>query len=335
MNILGFHNETGSKHWRLDQIANYVNALTEHEMFIASHKDWNDDTLGANVVVAELWRNPKAVDVCHRQGAKVVYEADDAMIGIGEERPELMQLTSKEAQQTIETIQKSDLVTVTTQPLAEHYAQWNKNVIVLPNYLDFKWWGEPPTVKKYGGIIRLGWAGSMSHESDLQFIKPVIKRVLEEFPFVKFVYCGHGGRTNLVGNDIFSDLPSSQREYIAGVSSEFWPAKSKTLGFDIGIAPLINDAFNSTKSAIKYMEYSANLVPGIYQDSIVYNQVVRSNITGLFASSADQWFEAISRLVLDEALRKNIAKDALKDVFTHHNLEDHYQEWIKAYQTIL
>ena len=339
---MAFHNRTGSKHWRLEQIAKYLNAQTEHEMFVADSAEWNDEILDADIVIAQMWRNPKAVDVCHRLGAKVVYEADDAMIGVGTHRSELMKLTPEQEADTIKTIQACDLVTVTTEVLKDHYSQWNKNVVVLPNYLDLLWWGEPSSVKKYGEKIRLGWAGSLSHTADLAFISPIIERVLKEFDHVKFVYCGHGGVSSsspltqmMNGKDLFPNIPPHRREYIMGVESEYWPVKSKTLGFDIGIAPLVEDEFNACKSGIKWMEYSANGIPGVYSSGVVYDPIVKHGVTGLLARSPDEWFEAVSRLILDEDLRRNLAREALTSVYEDYALDGHYMEWVDAYKKIL
>lgn len=340
MNILAFSNDTGSIQWRLKNIAEHINARTNHEMYVTSHKNWQGDTLGADIVVAQMWQNPQGVYEAQKQGAKVVYEADDIIVGVGgKERKKLLTLTPEQEKLTIETIGACDLVTVTTETLADHYRQYNKNVVVLPNYMDFRWWGEPPRVKNYGGQIRLGWAGSFSHREDLLMIKPVIQKILKEFNFVKFVYCGFGGMTGIgkaitFGEDVFSEIPVVRREFYPGVPVEYWPMKSKTLGFDIGIAPLLDDEFNSGKSPIKWMEYAANGIPAVFSDSVVYNDTVKNGVTGYLAKNEDEWFTHLSRLILETETRKQIAKQALEAVFTHYNLEDHFNEWITTYEQL-
>lgn len=342
MKILAFHNKTGSKHWRLEQIAKYLNAQTEHEMFVTSSDNWNDDTMEADIVVAQMWRNPKAVEICHEQGAKVVYEADDAMIGVGNDRSELTKLTPEQEADTIKTIQACDLVTVTTEVLKTHYQQWNPHVVVLQNYIDLLWWGLPSQVRKYGDQLRLGWAGSLSHTADLEMISPVIEDILKEFSHVKFIYCGHGGISSsdpltqmIQGKDLFPHIPPHRREFIKGSESEYWPAKSKTLGFDIGIAPLVADEFNACKSGIKWMEYSANMVPGVYSAGVVYDPLVKHGVTGLLASNQQEWYESIKRLILDQELREHLAKEAISEVYEKYSLDTHFMEWVDAYQTLL
>jgi O-antigen biosynthesis protein len=333
--IVAFSNDTGSVQWRLTGPANYINSLTEHEYAVGSHKDWDNDTMGADVIVAQMWRNPKGIDVCHEQGAKVVYDADDIIIGVGgKDRKTLMDLNDEQTKQTIDTIKKCDLVTVTTEKIAEHYRQFNDNVLVLPNYLDYFWWGKPLDVRSKGSL-RIGWAGSLSHREDLMMISPIIEKICKQFDFVKFVYCGAGGKSGLYGEEIFENIPPHQREYISGVPLEYFPAKSKTLGFDIAIAPLLDDEFNAGKSAIKYYEYAANGVPGVYSDTVVYNNVVKHGETGYLAKTKGDWEKYLTELIMDEKKRLEIAKEAYKHVFENYNLDDHYPKWVEAYEKCL
>lgn len=342
MNILAFHNTTGSRKWRLENIANYVNTRTNHEMYVTSHKNWAEDTLGADIVVAQMWQNPKGVHFCKKNGSKVVYEADDIILGVGgKDREKLMVLSKAQEEMTKETIASCDVVTVTTDVLADHYKQWNKNVYVLPNYMDFMWWGEPLTTRRFSQDIRLGWAGSYSHHEDLLMIKPVIKRILDQYPFVRFVYCGYGGMgtsassTLTFGKDIFSDIPLNRREYYLGVEADYWPNKLKTLYFDIGIAPLVDDEFNAGKSAIKWMEYATVGVPGVFSDTNVYRGTVQHGVNGYLARTEEDWYRYLSKLILDETIRKAIARQALLDVLGKYNLEDHYKKWLTVYESIL
>lgn len=331
MNILAFSNYTGSAQWRLQGIANYINALTPHEMYVVSSKEWDEDILGADVVVAQMWRNPKGVDVAHDQGAVVVYEADDIIIGVGgKERKKLMDLPKEQERMTAETISKCDLVTVTTDVIADHYGQFNDNVVVLPNYMDYMWWGEPWKLSSTKNV-RLGWMGSISHREDLIMIEPVIKEIMDKYANVKFIYCGTGGRKGVYGEDLFASIPADRKEYYVGVPLEYWPHKSKSLGLDIGIAPLLDDEFNSGKSAIKYYEYSANAVPGVYSDTNVYNKTVKHGVTGFLAKTQNDWVRYIDKLMQPD-VHEQMTKDAYRDVINNYNLADHYKEWLDAYQ---
>lgn len=341
MNILSFTNNTGSKHWRLQSIANYVNAHTKHEWAVASSSDWDGRILGADIVVAQMWRNPEGVKKAKKKGAKVIYEADDIIIGVGGKKREmLMDLTDDQTQQTIDTIQGCDLVTVTTPSLADHYRQFHDNVAILPNYMDFNWWGMPWKATKNTDEVRIGWAGSKSHLEDLYLLIPVMKKILKKYPKTKFVYCGYGGMSSSQastsvgwGKDIFEELSRNRREYFVGVPLDYWPVKSKSLGLDIALAPLLDDEFNSGKSNIKWQEYSCNLTPGVYSDTVVYNNVKHGE-TGMKVKTTNEWVEAIEFYLNHPKKAMTIAQNAMQDILDNWDLEKHYLDWIKVYESI-
>jgi len=336
MNILAFTNDTGSAQWRLKGPANYINANTEHSFSVFPSKYWTEDTWipDTNIVIGQMWMNDRAASFVKSKGAKFVYEADDIMIGVNDlGRANLMDMT-KYTDISIETYKKADMITTTTPQLADHYRQYNDNVVVLPNYMDFMWWGEPLNIKNYNQI-RIGWMGSITHKEDLEMVEPVIQVITEKFPQVKFIYCGYGGKKMLYGDELFLNVEQNRKEYYQGVSLEYWPAKSKTLGMDIGIAPLVDDKFNAGKSPIKYFEYAANGVPGVFSDTVVYHHVVKHGKTGYLAKTVDDWIKYLSKLITDDKFRHKMREKAYLDVINNYNLGDHYQEWINAYQSIL
>jgi len=287
-------------------------------------------------------RNQDGVKMAKKQGAKVVYEADDIIIGVGgKDRKMLMDLNEEQTKQTIDTIQMCDAVTVTTETLAEHYRQFHKKVYVLPNYMDFMWWGKPWKSEKANDEIRIGWAGSKSHHEDLFILIPVMKKIMEKYDNVRFIYCGYGGMSSSKGStevgwgeDVFRDLPLDRREYYIGVPLEYWSVKSKTLGLDIALAPLLDDDFNSGKSNIKWQEYAANLIPGVYSNTVVYNGTIKQGKNGYLASTTKEWVEAIEMYINDKKHADEVAKNAYMDVLNNYNLEDHYKKWVQVYESI-
>jgi hypothetical protein len=184
------------------------------------------------------------------------------------------------------------------------------------------------------------WSGN-SHKEDLEFIAPVIKRVLGKYQNVKFVCCGFGGPSSAgdwvefnYGTPIFGELPEEQYEFSLGAPMEVWPSKLASLRLDIGIAPVVEYHFSRCKSECKFGEYSLNRIPGVFQ-RFLYKSV-KEGETGLTAGKdPDEWFEKICFLIDNEEKRKQIAENARAWVKRHWDFQDHAHKWAKLYNSLL
>lgn len=346
LKILFLTNGTASHVWRIDGVARRAEEFTKHEIAVTNSDQWNNDTIGADIVIWEMVSGSHVIDTCHNLGAKVIYEADDAVIDTyGKERKNLMHIDAHHRSSSIETIRKCDAVTVTSPELKENYARFtDKPIFVLPIYMDYDYYKPALTVDmpaRNTDEIRLGWFGGKGHIEDLHMVIPALKRVLEKDPRVKFIYCGYGGMESdnvtmraTWGEDIFKTLPRERRELVPGVEEHFWPTKHRFLDLDIGIAPLIEDDFNRHKVHTKWLEYSALETPSVVSPT-VYSKVVEHGKTGLIAKTEDEWFNHIMALVNDIHLRRKIGLSAAEEVKSKHNIDDYWMEWIRVYQDIM
>lgn len=353
LNILVFTNDTASPKWRFEGQARYFNNETPISMYITSYKTWNGRTMGADIVIIEMLTNKAMVDACKAQGAIVVYEIDDASIDTYDEkgRKHLMHVSDKWKQESIDTIQACDAVTVTNHYLKENIARfYDGPIYILPNYIDLGWYGEPGRlpIERATDEVRIGWFGSKGHYEDLVMVTNAVKRVLEKYPQAKFIYTGSGGASSDRastqvgwGEDFFKDIPRNRREFYKGVDPELWPMKHRTIDLDIGLAPLIDDNFNHCKTGIKWMEYAMVGVPAVVSP-VVYAEhpeekdgsMVEHGKTAFVANTEDEWVEYISKLVEDATLRKTMAAAALKEVMEKWNLADHLTRFAKVYRNI-
>lgn len=101
--------------------------------------------------------------------------------------------------------------------------------------------------------------------------------------------------------------------------------------FDFAIAPLdIKNPLNKAKSALKYLEYSALGLPGIYSSIDPYTENVENGKTGMIVpdNSITSWCAAFAQLSLDREVRKTISNNARCDVRARHMLQNHFDEWV-------
>ena len=224
---------------------------------------------------------------------------------------------------------KSDLVTCTTPELRDAFLKLNKNVSVLPNLIATEFFPEPADMGK--GDIRIGWQGGSSHYEDLFFIKPVIKTVLEKHSNVKFVFYG-----DMRFKPLFNDCPQEQLEFHHWTSHEVYPYKLTLMNLDIGLCPLVDNEFNRTKSAIKWMEYSMVKMATIASVIPPYSNVIKHGETGLLCKEDHkEWIDALEDLISNKGKRYAMACTARQDVLDNHNIETKAHLWAEAYENIL
>lgn len=208
----------------------------------------------------------------------------------------------------------ADVVTCTTEPLAELLGLLNPNVKIIPNYLP-RWvfdWERPRR-----DTFTVGWGGSSSHDMDWRHNGPQIKRWLDRNPKVDFRLIG-GRRGDLIG------LPNNRVKATGwiGTVEDYW----KTVDYDIGVIPLRPHVFNQSKSHLKFLENSALGIPTVAADAGPYSRTIEHGKTGFLVKRDHEWAKYLNLLTNDEAAREEIGANAKAWARTQI-LEDHIGEW--------
>lgn len=233
------------------------------------------------------------------------------------------------------SFKSADLVTTTTDILAEKLRKINPNVAVLPNVIDFAMYPTDCEYKKKE--IRIGWQGGSSHYEDLWMVKNAVKRILKKYSNTKFIFWGDARMYGL-----FREVPIARVECHPWMKHVVYPYKLSTLNLDIGLCPVTDNEFNRNKSAIKYFEYSVMKTPTVASNIPPYAPVIKDGEDGVLVTEGktqeetdDAWFNAIEKLVLDEQLRTTIGRNAFDNVFKNHNADNKVHLWRDAYEKTL
>lgn len=325
MKIAGFGNSSGSRYWRLEDPFAYLRKLG-HEAHVVEDEGINDSVCTwADIMVLQGCVDMEGIACArayqHERGLKLVVEVDDAL-EISEDNPHVIEHKISNAPAIItKTIGIADLVTCTVPYLQTQLSKLNKNVVVLPNYLDMKRW-DLPNYTNDSSEVRIGWAGSATHVNDLKLIVEPLKQIMKEHPEVKLI---------IMGDQRIADLFKGYNvETILGVAFEAYPARLHGLRLDIGIAPLLTNAFNRGKSNIKFLEYSICSVP-----SVVSPIAYKDSATGYICESPAEWYGSLKNLVINKKEREEMGKDAYTYVKENYDLEQKITLWEKAYKALL
>lgn len=289
-----------------------------------------DEALDTDVLVCQrLAAQPAFAEFQHRAalvragGGGVVYELDDDIWSIDVANPALAAYLHPQVGDYAERfVAECDLVTCSTEPLAERLRQWNPNVVVLPNRIDAAVL-DLPTLDRPSGKIVVGWTASTSHTTDLRSVMRPWRDFFLGRPDVELHIMGADYRPML-------ELP--------GVRHTGWHkdlmAYYGAIDFDVGLAPLTPIEFNRHKSGNKAIEYAARGIPCVATDMEPYRDVVIDGVTGWLVRSPDEWGRRIGELADDEAMRVEMGANARK-MAEGWTIQEHWPAWEAAYRSAL
>lgn len=212
----------------------------------------------------------------------------------------------------------ADVMTCSTVPLATALAEFNPNVVVLPNYISSSFLNPRP-FSPTPGPVSVGWAGGSSHRADIRLVATALRRAQDANAF-GFVSIGHNWTKMLdLADSTYLGWTSRVSDYVA------------SLNFDIGIAPLVTNHFNGCKSPIKAMEYGARAIPVVASNVEPYASYVVHGETGFLANDDDEWVEYLTQLSQDRYLRYRLGMGNY-ELAKANTLEAHIEARAQAYQ---
>ncbi len=255
----------------------------------------------------------------------VILDLDDLLFELPENHPDrISHYFTGSLLPILQAIMEVDLLIVPTEALRAYLLAYNKNIIVFPNYLNDDLWRlrEPVSNDTDDGIITIGYMGGHAHKPDLESISAVLVRIHQKYQSkIKFHFWGIEPPSELAVMSQVDWCPPKAYNY-ADFAAYF-----QTQTADIMIAPLVDNLFNSSKSSIKYLEYSAIGIPGVYSAVVPYIDVIDNGEDGFLARNDDEWERYLSTLIEDKNLRLQIAHNAQNKIRKHWLLSQYANKY--------
>lgn len=288
------------------------------------------DARAADVVVLQLPKTLamlQTIRVLQGDGVAVVVEMDDLLSAVPYGHVGHDALVRKGmARKALECAREADLVTATTPALLEEYAPHGRGVVV-PNAVPRRIAELPPAYERQPDVVTVGWTGSVhGHPYDLQEMGSGLQQALDA--------TSGTSRFTIIGNvadareRLRLSAQPSEVPWVKGVD-----AYTQAVGqlFDVGVAPLRIDRFNTCKSWLKPLEYSARGVPFVRSATAEYERLG----LGWRARSPKDWAKALTTIIRDRERRTEQAVAARETVLASHLTEHTAERWVAAWQQAL
>ncbi len=241
------------------------------------------------------------------QQIPLIYMLDDDFDQLDPESPLGRRYRDMNGPRNIRQIcELADHVVTWTGPLAQKLRPFARRVSRFNGPSNVEIFETFPPVTRSDNQIVIGYAGGSTHGLDLEIVKPALLQILNLYPNVRVESIGleliwlkdNPRYTHFQGK---ADL----KEYYQLVASRGW---------DVGLAPLQDTAFNSAKSDNKFREYAAAGIPAVYSRTVSFTGSVRNNDNGLLCdNTTEAWLEALERMIKDSDLRARIKTSAYGD----------------------
>jgi len=313
----------GCGYYRCSQPASFLRTRGLMNTIIDFKETTKEHIIQADIVIFQETGSPKSLEAmkfAKEQNKPIVIELDDEIRtisprnigGYGAWNPGTLYI-----HRFLQQVIGANAMIVSTPQLAREFFPYNKNVYVLPNFLNENKWSNNLN-KKQDGYFRIGWAGGNAHLDDLRMISKVIEKIVKEYDGkVKFETMGMI-KSEL--NDTFAGLEEFnetcpkcgyQGESVTwtGESLDNYPLVLASHGWDMAVAPIVDTSFNSAKSDLKLKEYSATGYPIVASAVTPYIEAKEDGCDVLLAKTFDEWYNYIKELIDNKERREEMVKN--------------------------
>ena len=249
-----------------------------------------------------------------RSSTPLIFDFDDAVhLPVGGWRGRLAR-----PQSTGNLIARADLVFAGNEYLAEYAARHSRHVRIVPTVVDTDRFAPAPRRAATKPVV--GWVGSPSTAKYLEPLLPILDKLGREHEFtLRIVGAGRTWRLEHVE-----------------VENRTWSLENEVSAFqelDVGLYPLVDDAWSRGKCGFKAIQYMACGVPFVVAPVGVVADIVRDGVDGLWARTESEWAERLTALLKGPELRLRLVTEGRRRAVTHYSVGALAPAWIQALES--
>lgn len=211
----------------------------------------------------------------------------------------------------------SKTVSVGNSFLADFAKKYNNDVRIIPTVVD--------TENVHTGLkdqrdspLTIGWTGTFTNFYHIGEVSKVINDLKKRYVF-----------DYLIISNKDPELPDVEYVY------KEWNLQSEIddlLSINIGIMPLRDEKIGLGKCAFKAIQYMSLGIPAVVSPVGANCEVVQNGVTGFWAATDKEWYDAIEQLICDEKLRINMGLNAQKFISGNYSVKATTQLFLNLFK---
>jgi glycosyltransferase involved in cell wall biosynthesis len=261
-----------------------------------------------------------AVALLRRRARKLVFDFDDALWLRDSYAPQGFD-DPKRLRRFRAAVAAADLVVAGNDFLAAEAARHTspERVHVIPTCVEPA--NYPLASHSRCDGVQLVWVGSQSTLRGLEQFAGTLSAIGRHVP---------GVRLKLVCDRFlsFPDLPIDECHWREDTEA------AEIAAADVGISWVPDDAWSRGKCGLKVLQYQAAGLPVLLNPVGVHVQMVSDGVTGLTATTADEWVAAVARLAADPVLRRQLGLAGRRQVEERYSVTAGARAWVAALERL-
>jgi len=177
-----------------------------------------------------------------------------------------------------------------------------ENVTVLPTVVDLDRYRQ--CSQKVDSKVVIGWIGTPFTAKYLEILEPILP---------------------MIDNSRFVAIGSGPLDWsYEALETFFWTEDTEVArlsGLDIGVMPLVDNAWERGKCGLKLIQYMALGIPVVASPVGVNADIVEPGVNGFLCETPEEWREALQRLADDPVLRERLGRAGRRKVETSYSLQ--------------
>ncbi len=229
------------------------------------------------------------ISFCRKSNTPMVYELDDDITSLDSEHSEYDHY--KKMSVFVRALcEAADEVWVSTNELLTRLQALNPNILKIANELDDRIWKSSNTsiedvtdAEETAPLLNILYMGSATHGGDFfSLLYPSFEKLRSEY--------GNRVELSLIGvlpdEDLVDGIKSIEIPYGVGSSYPAFVSWLQGLkGYNVGVAPLVSNTFNQSKSHIKWLEYSGMGLVTLASNCGEYGESIETGVTGILCEN--------------------------------------------------